>query len=187
MALARSREGGGRSPRDADSSGGGHVTSCPGFPRGGTAWCARAGRLSWKRCCRSCSSSHRCCCRQLPLLPVGDPGRAPLCLLGTPQPASPGRDLEPGSPGPRVPGPGRAPSFRGADGSPLQLPGQWGPAWRSGSSRRCGTTSASRPAATRPSRSGTWSQVGPGGVLQPGTAAAGPCCGSGLRCCLLQL
>lgn len=48
------------------------------------------------------------------------------------------------------------------DGPFLQLPGQWGLAWRSGSSSRCGTTSASRPVATGPSRSGTWSQVGPG-------------------------
>lgn len=70
-------------------------------------------------------------------------------------------------------GPGRG-AAAGAAGVPvltvrslLQPPGRRGPAWRSGSSRRCETTSASRPMATRPSRSGTCCQVG----AEPGRAA----------------
>lgn len=153
---------------------------------------ARAGWLPWKRCCRSCFSSRR---RWPAPLPVGAPGRSPVCLPAPPAGApncpgpSPGGTPPAGFPGPRTGPrtslPGRQPrallgpgyqrwagldrlaapvvGFPCADGPFLQLPGQQGPAWRSGSSSRCGTTSASRPAATRPSRSGTWSQVGPGG------------------------
>lgn len=109
---------------------------------------------------------------------LGPPrGLEPASLGGNPQPAGERWAGAPGSPGPGYRGwAGPVAGFRVVT-VPLQLPGRRGPACRSSSSRRCGTTSASSPTAARPSRSGSCSQVGPGLVLpeppQPRTVCRG--------------